>query len=705
MVGIAIPASCADVWKLLWHSMGCSEHKDEIEQILDQRAQLADTGRLQEIVPLDEQLVNHYRLSGNTTNVAWALARQASILRRLGRLDAAEDILREQEQVCLTAPPQVECFDLEIGADLVCRVEELLKQLKEQRAKLLVKDGRTLPIIHIKDNGALVPTAYRVFAGGYVVGNACADPKFCLAVWSRTEKPPKLPRWTGSGRRFDAGTMHVDDRFDGLSTLQILPEGKRTFRLRGWEVYTAKQVIIKHLTSIADSLLIRPWNDSILPAEFQKVCTVLVNIDGLIDGLEEQAAIAEERENLDDALSLYKRAERLCLAHTIEIETVTIELGKDLKCLLRTPDENNFQKKIENFRYRLEPRLGSGRLPEITAFVAPWVPDGEYRVYFEGIQIATGSIKPGRCLVLLEEKYYDLPVEAITTEPVSGRLAAWIPRETLECQEFRELKVFQPLTLMFNHLGHLLRHWLVELKTLEDPSDEEIPICRSLCDTDCLFNLLLGEAWIHMRRGAVAAAASMTTLMEEIQRNSGDLDQLRAVLGTRASILGCQDAFEAALAMHRQEEQVCRDVGMKIGIARSLSCQAAILLELDRWESAAPLLREQQRLLGEVGEVKDLFQCIIQQALLETEAYCGDEALLKLQNRECFCRESGDGPGTVRSLIMQAALWASEMESPLRSLPLAEEAAQLVNGLGEDALAQEVESVGRAVRSLLPHPE
>ncbi|MBU6492402.1 flagellar biosynthesis protein FlhA [Pandoraea sp.] len=136
----------------------------------------------------------------------------------------------------------VDPLGLEVGYRLIPLVDrardgELLKRIKGIRKKFAQEIGFLAPVVHIRDNLELKPTAYRITLNGVEIGHGEAHPGQLLAIDPGQVSGP-LP-----------GTQTRDPAF-GLPAVWVDPSLREQANMQGYTVVDAGTVVATHLNHL-----------------------------------------------------------------------------------------------------------------------------------------------------------------------------------------------------------------------------------------------------------------------------------------------------------------------------------------------------------------------------------------------------------------------------------------------------------------------
>tara|TARA_R110002012_G_scaffold112926_3_gene258839 strand:+ start:7988 stop:10075 length:2088 start_codon:yes stop_codon:yes gene_type:complete len=251
--------------------------------------------------------------------LAWLLMRQKE--RALVKDDiAAEPVpLQETPEASWEDVQLVDTLGLEVGHRLIPLVDsrqkgELLGRIKSVRKKFAQEVGFLPPVVHIRDNLELPPTAYVLSMKGAEIGRAEAQPGKWLAI-----NPGQV-----SGEL--QGTPTQDPAF-GLPAVWIDANQREHAQVYGYTVVDASTVIATHL----NHLLQRHSPEMLGRQEVQK----------LLDKMgEDQKALVEEVVPKAISLTVLQRILQNLLDEDVSI--------RDMRSILDTLAEYSAQQKDPN---------------------------------------------------------------------------------------------------------------------------------------------------------------------------------------------------------------------------------------------------------------------------------------------------------------------------------------------------------------------
>jgi len=221
---------------------------------------LNDTGHPEEALSLRSWLVEHYRATGDQTNLQGALGNQALILKERGDLDGAMALHKEQERIC-----------------------------RETRSK----DGLSYSL----GNQATI-----LYARGDLDG--------AMALYKESERICReLGNKDGLQRTLGNQTAILWTRGDLDAAMALLKEQERICRelgnKDGLQRTLGNQAVILQDRGDLDGAMA-------LHKEKERICRELGNKNSLSNSLGNQAVILKNRGDLDGAMALHKESERIC---------------------------------------------------------------------------------------------------------------------------------------------------------------------------------------------------------------------------------------------------------------------------------------------------------------------------------------------------------------------------------------------------------
>jgi hypothetical protein len=725
---------------------------------------LGDSGHPEEALSLCSWQVEHYRATGDKTNLQACLGNQAVILRARGDLDGAMALLKEVERIMrelgnkdgLQISLGHQAVILQVRGDLagamalhkeeerICRElgnkdglsaslgnQALILQgrgdldgamaLHKEQERICRELGNKGGLMHTLNNQAVI-LKHRGDLDGAMALHKQGE-RLCRELGNKNGLQASLGN--------QANILYDQGDLDGAMALR--KENERLCRELG-----NKDGLQTSLGNQANILYARGDLDGAMALHKQeeRICHELGNKDGLQRTLGNQAAILWARGDLDGAMVLHKEEERICrelgnkdgLSYSLGNQALILKARGDLDGAMA------LHKQEERICHELGNKDGLQRTLSNQALIlqARGDLDGAMALLKEQERLCRelgnkGGLQAclGHQAVILRRRG-DLD-GAMALHKESERICRELGNKDglqaclgnqapilkargdldgamalLKEQEriCRELGNKDGLQRTLGNQALILRA-RGDLDGAMALHKEDEGICRELQNKDGLSISLGNQALILRARGDWDGAMALHKEEERICRELGNKAGLQASLGNQANILYARGDLDGAMALHKEEERICRELGDKDGLMRTLGNQAVILRYRRDLAGAMALHKEEERICRELGNKAGLSYSLGNQGLLLQDRGDLDGAMALYKEQERICRELGRVEGVAISLVNQANLLGLRMCRPREALPLAEEAHRIATRHGLKALARQIEPILEKVRRAL----
>lgn len=149
----------------------------------------------------------------------------------------------------------------------------------------------------------------------------------------------------------------------------------------------------------------------------------------------------------------------------LELDDVHVEFAPDLVNMVLDPG-TGLDARIVNMRRHVATSFGV-ILPEMRLSDNGALPYGTYIVKIQGVEQARGVLEADKIMALLPEGTDPASNSNITTEPVYGALAKWVPMSERETVAMDGLTLVTPTEILATHLLEVIKRNLSRLLTLK----------------------------------------------------------------------------------------------------------------------------------------------------------------------------------------------------------------------------------------------
>ncbi|WP_299601385.1 flagellar biosynthesis protein FlhA [uncultured Tateyamaria sp.] len=237
------------------------------------------------------------------------------------------------------------------------------------------------------------------------------------------------------------------------------------------------------------------------------------------------------------------------LGDVLELDDIHVEFAPDLVNMVLDPG-TGLDARIANMRVHVATVFGV-ILPEIRLTDNAGLPAGGYVLRIQGVEQASGTIKPTKVLALALETSHDVPQGEDTTEPVYGAPARWIATEDQEVAAIAGVTLVTPTEILATHLLEVIKQNFSRLLTLKS-------IRRLLEEMKAVSDPARAEANRKMLDALIPDKVPMDILHAV----------LRLLLDEQVSIRNLPLILEAvseARALNAQPEAICEHVRQRLG--------------------------------------------------------------------------------------------------------------------------------------------
>lgn len=269
--------------------------------------------------------------------------------------------------------------------------------------------------------------------------------------------------------------------------------------------------------------------------------------------------------NLDDVSEPEPRQRPI--GDLLELDDVHVEFSADLVNMVLDPG-TGLDARIVNMRRHVATSFGV-ILPEMRLSDNGALAPGTYLIKIQGVEQARGHLEVDHVMALLPESVDPTGDPLMTTEPVYGALAKWVPMAEREKAALDGLTLVTPTEILATHLLEVIKRNLSRLLTLK-------ALRRIMTELTQISDPARAEA---NRR-----------LIDELVPDKVPIDILHAVLKLlleeQVSIrnLGLiMEAIAEARMMHGTPETICEHVRHRLGFQ--------LIAELRRDDGTVPLVQ------------------------------------------------------------------------------------------------------------------
>ncbi|MEP4194551.1 MAG: flagellar biosynthesis protein FlhA [Aliishimia sp.] len=274
----------------------------------------------------------------------------------------------------------------------------------------------------------------------------------------------------------------------------------------------------------------------------------------------------EELPTTDAEVTELAPAERP-IGDLLELDDVHVEFAPDLVNMVLDPG-TGLDARIVNMRRHVVTAFGV-ILPEMRLSDHGALPYGTYVVKIQGVEQARGKLEADKIMALLPEGSDAGGNSNITTEPVYGALAKWIPQSDREAAAMDGLTLVTPTEILATHLLEVIKRNLSRLLTLK-------ALRRILSELANVSDPIRAEA--------------NRKLIDELVPDKVPIDVLQAVLKLlleeQVSIRNLALIMEAVAEgrmMHGTPETICEHVRNRMGFQ--------LIADLRRDDGTVPLVQ------------------------------------------------------------------------------------------------------------------
>lgn len=251
----------------------------------------------------------------------------------------------------------------------------------------------------------------------------------------------------------------------------------------------------------------------------------------------------------------------------LELDDVHVEFSADLVNMVLDPG-TGLDARILNMRRHVASSFGV-ILPEMRLSDNGALPEGTYLIKIQGVEQARGFLETDKVMALLPDGAATAGDPGITTEPVYGALAKWVPMSEREEVALDGLTLVTPTEILATHLLEIIKRNLSRLLTLK-------ALRRIMTELTQISDPVRAEA--------------NRKLIDELVPDKVPIDVLHAVLKLlleeQVSIRNLaliMEAIAEARMMHATPEAICEHVRHRLGFQ--------LIAELRREDGTVPLVQ------------------------------------------------------------------------------------------------------------------
>lgn len=277
-----------------------------------------------------------------------------------------------------------------------------------------------------------------------------------------------------------------------------------------------------------------------------------------------------------------------------------------------------------------------------------------------------------------------------------GDLDAALELSAQQEQICRALNDPSGLQLTLGNRGSLLRQTGRLDEALAAYREQET-ICRQLHDLEGLAQALGNRATALHDRGAQDKALALLSEVEHIARQLGSPAIRQFVLGNTAAILIDAKQLDRAMPLLEEQEQICRAVGNADGLRLALTNRLEVLWQRGTLDHAQPLAEEILRICRRLGHQRATAEMLgrLGTLLLSSEAH--EQALARYVEQARFYDDLQDRAGAVTAQLNQAIALA-HLGRGEEAVAVARSAREQASRDGLTELASQARSVHRRTR-------
>ena len=190
--------------------------------------------------------------------------------------------------------------------------------------------------------------------------------------------------------------------------------------------------------------------------------TIGVGCGGLAYLLSRSSAASKTRQDTQPARDQAPEPAEKRIEDYLTVDPMELEIGVGLIRLADPKRGGDLLAQITEVRRRVATELGIV-LPKVRVRDNMRLGRREYRIKIAGNPVAEGSAYPDRFLAIADVATVgDLSGES-TTDPATGRAAVWVDVEHLDQAKRQGLPIFDPTTVVSNHLRQVVRDHAADL--------------------------------------------------------------------------------------------------------------------------------------------------------------------------------------------------------------------------------------------------
>lgn len=156
------------------------------------------------------------------------------------------------------------------------------------------------------------------------------------------------------------------------------------------------------------------------------------------------------------------------VASMAQVKPLTLEFGVDLMPLVEPDLGGTLFDRVTPLRLSLVTETGF-ILPGVQIHDNPKLPPNSYQILVRGNVVARGAVVPDHELALLEGVTDGSSLEGFAvTDPVTGRLAAWVQGDAIQAARAQGCTVLPADRALMRHLESVVRGYAWELLRIED---------------------------------------------------------------------------------------------------------------------------------------------------------------------------------------------------------------------------------------------
>jgi len=371
----------------------------------------------------------------------------------------------------------------------------------------------------------------------------------------------------------------------------------------------------------------------------------------LIRTLLNHAEILERRNDLDNALGLFREAETLCRENSFpdDLEKALCglsgvfgrlgETGENLKVLIER--EKLLEKGVDKFS--LAQCYG-----DIAGIYAGMGKNAEAVEFYNRQEKICRELNDPAGLVRCFNNFGALLMKL-------GQLDDAFNIFTEQEDLCRSLGYRNSLQTTLGNIGIIRQKW-GDLDDALKLFEEQEKICREIDSPRNIQNALKSQAMLHNTRGEWELALRLLQKQEKILRDLGDKKSLAKWLGVQAQIMRENGRVSGSLRLLRECEDIARESGDLKTLQTTLSATANVYMRLDEADTALSILRDEEKIAIRIHDIDALQTCLGTQAVIHRDKFDFDIALKLHAREEELARKSGNFNALQRSLGNQALI-------------------------------------------------